>query len=143
MSDTDYGAFSALDPFFSVVTEGLSPYVDGAHYFDTLADDVLFEFRYRIPGWPAEVRGRSVLMALYLGYGANIRLERGDGLIVHPSHDGAVVTLEYDVHGKILRTGLAYENRFVSIAFIDGRKIVRWRDYMDSLTAWTALTGSV
>jgi len=59
---------------------------------------------------------------------------------VHPSADGRVVTLEYEVHGKILKTGADYDNRFVSIVFIENRKIMRWRDYMDSLAAWTALT---
>jgi hypothetical protein len=54
--------------------EGLSKIVEGEHYFDTLVDEVLFEFR-----------------------------------------------------------------RFVSIATVENRKIVRWRDYMDSLAAWTAL----
>jgi len=91
-------------------------------------------------GWPEVTRGRAELMSLYAGYGNNIRLERGDALAVHPSADGRVVTLEYEVHGKILKTGVAYDNRFVSIAFIENRKIVRWRDYMDSLAAWTALT---
>ena len=140
MSADGYTAFRALDPFFSVVMEGLANYTDGGHYFDTLADDVLFEFRYRIAGWPAVIRGRENLMALYSGYGNNILLERGDALAVHPSDDGHVVTLEYEVHGKILKTGIAYDNRFASIAFIENRRIVRWRDYMDSLAAWVALT---
>ena len=140
MPKDDYGAFSALDPFFSVVMQGLAKYTDGDHYFDTLADDVLFEFRYQMPGWPAVTRGRAALMSLYSGYGNSIGLERGDALAVHPSGDGHVVTLEYEVHGRILKTGVAYDNRFVSIAFIENRKIVRWRDYMDSLAAWTALT---
>jgi ketosteroid isomerase-like protein len=61
---------------------------------------------------------------------------------VHPSGDGRVVTLEYEVHGRILKSGLAYDNRFASIAFIENRKIVHWRDYMDSLAAWTAQTSS-
>ena len=142
MSKDDYSAFHALDPFFSVVMEGLSKYTDGEHYFDTLADDVLFEFRYHMAGWPQEIRGRSDLMSLYSGYGNSIRLERGDALAVHPSGDGRVVTLEYEVHGKVLKSGASYDNRFVSIAFIENRKIVRWRDYMDSLAAWTALTGA-
>jgi uncharacterized protein len=142
MTKDDYGAFHALDPFFSVVMAGLSKYADGEHYFDTLADDVLFEFRYRIPGWPELIRGRAELMSLYSGYGNSILLERGDALAVHPSEDGLVVTLEYEVHGKILKTGVSYDNRFVSIAFIENRKIVRWRDYMDSLAAWTALTSA-
>jgi len=140
MPKWDYAAFRALDPFFTVVMEGLSKFVDGEHYFDTLDDDVLFEFRYDFPGWPRVTRGRAALLALYLGYGNNIRLDRGDSLITHPSDDGRVATLEYEVHGKILANGMAYDNRFVSIATIANRKIVRWRDYMDSLTAWNALT---
>jgi ketosteroid isomerase-like protein len=138
MPKNDYAAFRALDPFFEVVTEGLSPFVDGEHYFDTLADEVLFEFRYEFPGWPRVVRGRDNLIALYSGYGRNIKLDRGDALIVHPSQDGRIVTIEYEVHGKVLANGAAYDNRFVSVASIENRKIVGWRDYMDSLAAWTA-----
>jgi ketosteroid isomerase-like protein len=142
MPKSDYTAFFALDPFFDVVMEGLSKFVDGEHYFDTLADDVLFEFRYEFPGWPRVTRGRDNLIALYSGYGDNVRLDRGDGLAVHPSGDRRVVTLEYEVHGRILKSGRAYDNRFVSIAIIENRKIVHWRDYMDSLAAWTAQTSA-
>jgi ketosteroid isomerase-like protein len=139
MPISEYVAFEALDPFFQVVQKGLNEFVDGEHYFDTIAEDVLFEFRYNFPGWPQSVRGRSNLIALYSGYGDNIRLHRGDALVVHPSKDGRTVILEYEVHGKIVGTGAPYENRFVSIVTIENRKIIRWRDYMDSLAAWTAL----
>ena len=139
MPKGDYAAFHALDPFFAVVMEGLSKFVDGEHYFDALADDVLFEFLYNFPGWPQATRGRADVMSLYSGYGNNIRLERGDSLAVHPSENGRVVTLEYAVHGRVLATGMPYDNRFVSIVTIENQKIVRWRDYMDSLAAWTAL----
>jgi hypothetical protein len=47
-----YAAFAALDPFFEVVQQGLSGLVDGKHYFDTIAENAIFEFRYDIPGWP-------------------------------------------------------------------------------------------
>jgi hypothetical protein len=77
MPKSDYTAFFALAPFCDVVMEGLSKFLDGEHYFDTLADDVLFEFRYEFPGWPRVTRGRDNLIALYSGYGANIRLDRG------------------------------------------------------------------
>lgn len=123
--------------------EGLSKFVDGEHYFDTLSDDVLFEFLYDFPGWPRVTRGRANLISLYSGYGDNIRLDRGDSLVVHSSENGRVLTLEYEVHGKVLGNGASYDNRFVSIATIENRKIVRWRDYMDSLAAWTALNKPV
>ena len=70
-------------------------------------------------------------------------LHGGDGLIVHKSLDPRVVVLEYEVHGKIVTTGKSYDNRFASIITIENRKIVHWRDYMDSLAAWTALNKPV
>src|SRR5271166_5334908 len=77
MPKSDYTDFFALDPFFAVVMKGLSKFVDGEHYFDTLATDVLFEFFYDFPGWPRVTRGRDDLISLYSGYGNNIRLHRG------------------------------------------------------------------
>jgi ketosteroid isomerase-like protein len=81
------------------------------------------------------------LVAAYSGYGNNIKVHKGDNLAVHYDKEHGVVVLEYQVHGKILRTGGAYDNRFVSVVTIKDRKIVRWRDYMDSLAAWQALNG--
>ena len=49
------------------------------------------------------------------------------------------VTIEYEVHGKILKTGAAYDNRLIAVVTIENRKFVRWRDYMASLAAWMAL----
>jgi ketosteroid isomerase-like protein len=141
MSNPSYAAFKALDPFFNIVQQGLAGLVDGDHYFDTIADDAEFEFRYHFPGWPQKLRGRDALMSLYAGYGNNIVLHAADALVVNHSQDNRTVIIEYDVHGVILATGAAYDNRFISVVIIEGRKIVQWRDYMDSLTAMTALSG--
>jgi uncharacterized protein len=130
----------ALNPFFDVVMKGLNGLVDAEHYCDAIAEDAQFEFLYRFPGWAEVIHGRENLIAAYSGYGNNIVLEKGDGLAVHHDKERGVVTLEYQVHGKAFKTGAAYDNRFVSIVTIKDRKIVRWRDYMDSLAAWQALT---
>ena len=50
MRNPAYAAFSALDPFFDIVRQGLAGLVDGDHYFDTIALDAVFEFWYRFPG---------------------------------------------------------------------------------------------
>jgi ketosteroid isomerase-like protein len=141
VTDPKYATFKALDPFFGVIQEGLAGLVDGAHYFDTVADDAVFEFRYLFPGYPVRVEGREALEALYAGYGNNIVLHAADGLVIHRSQDPRVVILEYEAHGKTVRTGAAYDNRFISVITIEDRRIVHWRDYMDSLAAWTALSG--
>ena len=128
-----------MNPFFEVVMKGLSGLVDGEHYFDTFADDAIFESRYHFPGWPLIIRGRADLVASLAGYGKTIRVHSGDALVVHRGQDPRIVILEYEVHGKILATGAPYDNRLISIVTIENRKIVHWRDYMDSLAAWTAL----
>jgi len=139
MTKPQYEAFEALNPFFEVVMQGLRGLVDGDHYFDTIAEDALFEFRYHFPGWPQTIRGRTDLIASYSGYGKTIKLHSGDALVVHRSQNSGVVILEYEVHGTILSNGSPYDNRFISVITIKNRKIVHWRDYMDSLAAWTAL----
>lgn len=139
MADPKYAAFAALNPFFEISLQGLAGLIDGDHYFDTIADDAVFEFRYIFPGWPRTVNGRDALMALYASYGKSIVLRGADALVVHRSRDPRVVIIEYDVHGKIVATGASYDNRFISVVTIEGRKIVHWRDYMDSLAAMTAL----
>jgi ketosteroid isomerase-like protein len=138
----DYAVFEALNPFFEIILKGLSGLVDGEHYFDTIADDAFFEFRYHFPGWPLTIRGRANLIASFSGYGKTIKLHSGDALVVHHSQDNRVVILEYEVHGKILSTGMSYDNRFISVVTIEKRKIVHWRDYMDSLAAWTGLNSA-
>src|SRR6516162_1942397 len=141
MATDRYREHKALDPFFDVVMKGLKGLVEGEHYYDAIAEDAQFEFLYRFPGWPEVIRGRENLIAAYSGYGDNVVLESSHGLAVHHDEERGVVTLEYQVHGKAVKTGAAYDNRFVSIVTIKSRRIVRWRDYMDSLAAWQALNG--
>jgi ketosteroid isomerase-like protein len=140
MPDPAYAAYAALDPFFAVALQGLADLVDGEHYFDTIAPDAVFEFRYRFTRWPTKVVGREALMALYAGYGDQIKLQGAGGLVVNISQTPGVVILEYEVRGAAVATGKPYENRFVSVVTIKDRKIVGWRDYMDSLAAMTALS---
>src|SRR6202045_1212934 len=142
MKENEYAVFEALDPFFEIVLSGMSGLVDGEHYFDTFTDDAIFESRYHFPGWPVTIRGRANLTASLSGYGKTIKLHSSDALVVHRSQDSRVVILEYEVHGKVLLTGMFYDNRFISVVTIEKRKIVHWRDYMDSLAAWTLLNSA-
>jgi ketosteroid isomerase-like protein len=75
MKRARYAVFEALNPFFEIVLRGLSGLVDGEHYFDTFANDAVFESRYHFPGWPVTIRGRANLMASLAGYGKTIKLK--------------------------------------------------------------------
>lgn len=133
-------AYEAAKPYFDLVREALGDLVDGEHFFDIVTDDVVYEVLYDFPGWPRIIHGRTDLMTRFRGYGNNIELQSADKLITHKTDGGHVIVIEYEVHGTILATSVRYNNRFCSIIKIKNRKIAHWRDYMDSLAAWNALT---
>ena len=142
MSKPRYAAYQAASPYFDLVRGALGDLVDGEHFFDIVADDTVYEVLYEVAGWPRIIRGRADLMAQFRGYCDNVELQSADNLIVHKADDSRVVVIEYEVHGTILANGVKYNNRFCSIIEIENRKIAHWRDYMDSLAAWNALTAS-
>jgi uncharacterized protein len=139
MPNPKYAAYEGAAPYFGLVRRALGDLVDGEHFFDIVADDIVYGVRYDFPGWPRVTNGRADLMTLFRGYVDNIALQSADSLIAHKTDDGCVV-IEYEVHGTILATGAEYDNRFCSVIRIENRKIAQWRDYMDSLAAWNALT---
>jgi ketosteroid isomerase-like protein len=140
MSGSRYAAYEAAEPYFELVRSALGDLVDGVHFFDVVADDIAYEVLYDLAGWPRVIHGRAGLMTRFANYAANVKLHAADNLVTHRTDDGRVVVLEYEVHGTILATGVKYDNRFASIVTIASRKISKWRDYMDSLAAWNALT---
>ena len=135
-----FSEFAPVKPYFDLVRKALGDRVDGAHFFDCTAQGIQYEVLYEVPGWPRMIVGKATLMESFRGYGKHIAIHAADHLIARAADDGTVVVLEYEVHGTILSTGVAYDNRFCSIIKIANRRIAHWRDYMDSLAAWNALT---
>ncbi len=140
MPNLKYTAYEPAKPYFDLVRGALGDMVDGEHFFDIVTDDVVYEVLYDFPGWPRIIQGRANLMARFRGYCDNIELQTADKLITLKADSGRVVVIEYEVHGTILATGVKYNNRFCSNIKNENRKIAHWRDYMDSLAAWNALT---
>jgi uncharacterized protein len=131
--------FRALDPFFRVIEQGLAGLVDGEHFFDLLADDVVFDFVITVPDYPRHVVGRDNIIELYRGYGSTFFLDKCDDLRVHHSPSTSTVVLEYSSHGQVLATGYPYGNRYISVVTIKDRKVTQWRDYLDPLRVVAAL----
>jgi uncharacterized protein len=130
--------FRALEPFFRVIENGLAGLVDGGHFFDLLADDVVFEFIITVPDYPRRIAGRDNLIELYRGYQNAFFLDRCFDLRTHRADD-STVTLEYASEGKAVATGRPYANRYISVVTIENRKISHWRDYLDPLRVLAAL----
>ncbi|MFC3747667.1 nuclear transport factor 2 family protein [Paenibacillus sp. GCM10012306] len=123
--------FENAAPFFNIVMDGLAGVVDGEHFWDAVAEDAVFDFLYNFPGFPNRMEGRSTYMNWFSNYG--MKLKSADNLRVYKVQGENMIVMEYEVHGIEPYSGKAYDNRFCSIVTIKDRKIVYWRDYMDSL----------
>jgi ketosteroid isomerase-like protein len=136
---TDRPGYEALAPFFRIIDEGLSGLVDGGDFFDTLAEDAIFEYVISVPGYPRRVVGRKAVAELYSGYAETMVLNGSDELAVHRDREASVVVLEYAVHGRAVGTERTYDNHFVSVITIKDRKVTHWRDYLDPVAVFDAL----
>jgi ketosteroid isomerase-like protein len=59
MPNPNYAAYEAAAPYFDLVRRALGDLVDGEHFFDIVADDVVYEVLYDFPGWPCVIQGRA------------------------------------------------------------------------------------
>jgi ketosteroid isomerase-like protein len=130
--------FEALEPFFNIIKQGVDGLVGGDHYFDMLADDVVFEYVITVPGYPRRVAGRDAVAQLYRPYGHSFGLHRCHDLRVHHDQQTGVVVLEYASEGHVVPTGAPYANHYISVLTIVDRKITHWRDYLDPLAVFDA-----
>lgn len=141
MASSTYSDFKSAQPYFDLVREALGDLVDGEHFFDVVTDDTIYEVLYDL-GWPRIIKGRAALLEAFRGYCEGVELHAADHLITHIADNRRVVAIEYEVHGVILSSRAKYDNRFCSVIALENRKIAHWRDYMDSLAAWKAMTGT-
>ena len=135
------GDFRALDPFFRIIEQGLAGFVDGDHFFDLLAEDVVFDFIITVPYYPRHIVGRANLIELYRGYGSTFFLDRCYDLRIHHSPSTSSVVLEYSSEGMVVATRQPYTNRYVSVVAIKDRKVSAWRDYLDPLRVCATVEG--
>src|ERR1700733_1747758 len=135
----DLDDFKALEPFFRIIEQGLDGLVDGDHFFDLLAEDVVFDYIVATPGYPRHVEGRRAVAELYRPYGDMIVLDRCQDLAVHHDPSTVVVVLEYASQGQVVATGTPYASRYISVLTIADRKVSRWRVYLDPLAVFDAL----
>jgi ketosteroid isomerase-like protein len=136
---SDLDDFKALEPFFRIIEQGLDGLADGEHFFDLLAEDVVFDYIITVPNYPRHLVGRAAVAQLYRPYGATFVLDRCFDLAVHHDRETGVVVLEYASQGRIVATGAPYTNRYISVLTITDRKVSRWRDYLDPVAVFNAL----
>src|ERR1700733_8856511 len=104
----DLDDFKALEPFFRIIEQGLDGLADGDHFFDLLAEDVVFDYIITTPGYPRHVEGRHAVADLYRPYGTMIVLDRCHDLAVHHDTKTGVAVLGYASQQRAAANGATY-----------------------------------
>jgi hypothetical protein len=56
-----------VEPFYTVIMDGLKGEVDGEHFWDAVAENAIFEFLYNFPGFTNKIEGRKAYMDWFGG----------------------------------------------------------------------------
>lgn len=111
-------------------------------FVEMMSDDFVMEFPYARPGMPTRVEGRAAVLAHLVKVGGDVSVDSASNLVVHETLDPEVVILEFDGHGRSVRTGEPYEQRYISVIRARGGKIVHFKDYWNPIQGLKAQLGS-
>lgn len=138
MATVDITEYTAMAPYFEVITNALDGLVDGENFFDLHAEDVVVDYVITVPNYPKRIVGHDNLANLYRDYGRSIIQHHASDISTYYDRDKSVVVVEYTIHGTVVSSGEPYLNRFISVIEITNRKITHWRDYLDPLAVIAA-----
>jgi uncharacterized protein len=111
-------------------------------FVEMMSDDFVMEFPYARPGMPTRVEGRAAVLAHLAKVGEEVSVDSASNLVAHETTDPEVVILEFDGHGRSLKTGEPYEQRYVSVIRARGGKIVHFKDYWNPIQGLKAQLGA-
>ena len=96
-----YAAYKPVAPYFELARRALGDLVDGAHFFDLVDDNTVYEVLYDL-GWPRVIRGRTALMAQFRAYAENIEKHRGSS---RDAQDGRRTCRGHRIRGPWIAPG--------------------------------------
>jgi ketosteroid isomerase-like protein len=101
-------------------------------FLDLLADDVLMEWMYPIPGLPSQMRGREQLREFYGRQSSRVASHRSTyrDVVLHQSTDPEVVIAEYVRDMTTVDTGETTTKPCVAVLRVRDGKICNFRDYI-------------
>ncbi len=112
------------------------------NFIEMMAEDFVMEFPYARPGMPTRVEGRAAVLAHLAKVGDGVSVDSASNLVVHETKDPEVVILEFDGHGRALKTGEPYEQRYISVIRARGGKMVHFKDYWNPIQGLKAQRGA-
>lgn len=131
---------TVLDMMKTALGDRIDP--GAKNFIELMSEEFVMEFPYARPGMPTRVEGRAAVLAHLMKVGEGLTVDSRSDVVVHETTDPEVVIIEFNGHGRALKTGEPYENRYVSIIRARGGKIVHFKDYWNPIQGLKAQLGS-
>lgn len=117
---------------------------DSDRFGDLLADDVVIEMPFALPGRPSRFLGREAFLAFAAPQRAAfpVRFEEVRNVVIHETADPQVIVVEYELAGTVTTTGRKAAAPFIGVLRVRDGKIAHWREYQNMPAIAAALQPS-
>lgn len=116
--------------------DSLAP--DAKTFLDMMAEDGVMEFPYHSAGPAMRLEGRAAISAHIASLGGMIEIDGFQDLVVHSTESGTFI-LEFNCTGRGAKTGLPYNQRYISVITLKDGHITRYLDYWNPLILQQAM----
>jgi len=113
---------------------------------DVLAEDIVFEMPFALPGLPDRVEGKGTVVGfleqflgkehgMFIGWDIhNIR--------IYPGGDPDLVFTELDGQGVVAQSGYQYRQKYITMFRVSDGHISHWREYLNPLPLQAAIAST-
>jgi ketosteroid isomerase-like protein len=128
----------------SVMKDALGDRIDPAaeSFVDMMAEDLVMEFPFARPGMQTRIEGRAAVLTYLVSVGQGVSVDSVSNVVAHETTDPEVVIVEFDGHGRAVRTGEPYEQRYISVIRTRGGRITHYKDYWNPIQGLKAQRGA-
>jgi ketosteroid isomerase-like protein len=128
----------------TVMRDALGDRIDPAaeSFVDMMAEDFVMEFPFARPGMQTRIEGRAAVLAYLVTVSQGVSIDGVSNVVVHDTTDPDVVIVEFDGHGRAVKTGEPYEQRYISVIRTRDGRIVHYKDYWNPIQGLKAQLGS-
>ena len=128
----------------TVMRDALGDRVDPAAegFVDMMSEDFVMEFPFARPGMQTKIEGKAAVLTYLVTVMQGVSVDSVSDVVVHDTTDPDVVIVEFEGHGRSLKTGEPYDQRYISVIRTRGGKIVHYKDYWNPIQGLNAQLGS-
>jgi uncharacterized protein len=113
---------------------------------DLLAENIVFEMPFALPGLPDRVEGKGTVVEFLEQF---LGKERGiftgwdlHNIRIYPGREPDLVFAELDGQGVVVKSGYQYRQKYIILFRVAGGRISHWREYNNPIPLQEAIAST-